>query len=60
MRAAAGLHANLAARLDVVLELRDPATTPQPLAPDRPLAAIDAVLSTRAALRAAGRIVSPT
>jgi hypothetical protein len=43
MRTATGLHANLAARLDIALELRDPATPLQPLAPHRPLGAIHAV-----------------
>ena len=38
-----GLHADLAARLNVTLELGDPATARQPPAPDRPFGAIDAV-----------------
>jgi hypothetical protein len=43
MRAAARFHADLAARLDVTLEIRDPAASLQPLAPRRPLRAIDAM-----------------
>ena len=43
MRAAARFHADLAARLDITLEIPNPAASLQPLAPRRPLCAIDAM-----------------
>ena len=43
MRAAARLHADFAAAFDVTFELRDPAATLQPLAPDRLFGTIHAV-----------------
>jgi hypothetical protein len=43
MRTAARLHPNLAARLGLTLEFGDSAITLEPLTPNRPLGAIDAV-----------------
>jgi hypothetical protein len=43
MRAPARLHTDFTPRLDMTLELGDPAATLQPLAPHRSLGAINAV-----------------